>query len=201
MGRFYCHRPERNRTEQRHRLETAVARGLSLQSICRHPVTLRMLFDLYAPEEVHALEINVFGLYCQFWEQRVVNDSRAGGLEPRATGAPDDASDVAESIALIMLSQGRPELPEPLLLARLTALPVAADIVQTLTGREVLQRTTASGLRFFHQTFFEHAAARGLLSLWGRDAFDKTHVYAFGDEPEPFAMPVCEQLALLGAER
>ena len=45
--------------------------------LLRKPLTLRMLFELYAPQKL-AMELNLFELLCAFWDQRVVRDNRAG---------------------------------------------------------------------------------------------------------------------------
>lgn len=54
----------------------ARARGILVDRVCSSPLLLRLLFELAAPD-FPGLEIDVTGLYHQYWEQRVIDDLRA----------------------------------------------------------------------------------------------------------------------------
>ncbi len=133
--------------------------GTPLSEICRNPLTLRMLFSVYAPQEVNHHEVNTFKLYEDFWSFRVVGDKRVFSGKTEENGR--DASDFVRRIALTMLSMGTTEIDEN------TLSRWDNEQLEMLVNRGVLVYSSPTVVSFFHQTFFEHAAARGLVNLSG----------------------------------
>ena len=62
------------------RILSAVHAGTPLRPVCERPLTLRMLFQVYAPDDVPS-SINTFELYDQFWNARKVRDQRHGMIQ------------------------------------------------------------------------------------------------------------------------
>jgi nucleoside phosphorylase len=162
----------------------AVARGLPLREVCQNPLTLRLLFELYVGQRIPP-EIDTAELYQTYWDRRVRTDQRselAGG-----TRGPD-LSLVAEAVGLVLLAEGSPELPKRLVNEQADqllihgehaqklrgAVPDGADVLDGLVRRGVLLRSPppAATVRYFHQTFFEFAAAHALLTWRGARGLD-----------------------------
>lgn len=178
------------------RLQQTVANGRPLGEICLNPLSLRMLFSLYAPHQISD-EINVFRLYTDFWRIRIESDTRAGdGL---ATGGRN-LGKAACALALTMLLEGTPELQS----MQLPHLCRQADVLQAdfdaLLARGILIGGANRSIAFFHQTFFEHAAARVLLAQIGCEAIALLAERIGDTFSDQFLMPVFEQLLLLSLE-
>jgi hypothetical protein len=165
------------------RVLKAVYHDLPLREVCDNPLTLRLLFELYAPH-VPDEQVDVASLYDRYWELRVRRDSRAGedgAADPAHTVRPAQADldlrGTARTLARIMLGSGTPELPlsearrEIIRLANEDIDPdVVARDLELLSGRGVLAVSPDNAtVRFFHQTFFEYAAAQ-FVSVSGRAA-------------------------------
>lgn len=159
--------------EVQQRVMNAVYHDLPLREVCDNPLTLRLLFELYAPEMPDD-QVDVASLYDQFWNMRVRRDARAGqgdeGGRLAAAGSPQpdvDLRDIARTLARVMLARGVPELSFKEAVrevARLSDEPDQEDVERLLlllAGRDaaVISPTRAT-VRFPHQTFFEYAAAK-----------------------------------------
>ncbi|PRX96598.1 hypothetical protein [Allonocardiopsis opalescens] len=163
-AQFY---PEDGRAEVVERLQNANVRGLPLQEVCRNPLALRLLFELYAPDEPPETDVDTIGLYDQYWQRRVVSDTRG----PGTAGSGPDLTAHAHGVALALLSKGSIESTGTDLAEQIrplsggSALP-ADKAVGALHARGVLTMPPSSRrLRFFHQTLFEHAAARAVAAV------------------------------------
>jgi hypothetical protein len=193
---FYRRVVGRDPSEEAARILKAVSTGRPLREVCLGPLTLRMLFDLYAPHEIED-EIHVAQLYHQFWEYRVREDRRAARASSGA--GTRDLTSVAAAAALVMLAEGKPELSTGGLQTGLAQLGIQPTFGRSGL-RELMNRGVMAGSRdrchFFHQTFFEHAAAHafvdegrgGLSLLFG-------HVHQIPDDP--FLAPIVEHALLL----
>ena len=149
----------------------AAAQGYPIREICRNPLTLRMLYSVYAPEQINFIEVDIVSLYRAFWERRVKSDIRAEA--PALPSSEIDLSRSAMRIALVMLVEGLPELPADMLARELETVGQPSKDLLTLEARGVIRISDYGSRRlagFFHQTFFEHAAALGLLRLGRRVA-------------------------------
>lgn len=135
-------------------IQEAVRWGTPLLPVVSRPLTLRMLFDLYAPETLPP-EINTFQLFAKFWDQRVSTDSRPGDPIPADI---QDLSNCAEASALALLGKGMPSAP----IGAFPSLSVSDPDLVKLRARAVLTGPTPS-LEFFHQSFFEFAAGRAVV--------------------------------------
>ncbi|MFJ8691713.1 hypothetical protein [Streptomyces roseolilacinus] len=153
-------------------LEAAV-RGLPVREVVARPLTLRMLFEVYAPHSPKP-EIDAAGLYDRYWEWRVAQDVRHGSAGAAAPAA--DLSWPAQGLARLMLHDGVVALPAGDVAGRMAgANPEAGDAdpleqLARLEGRSVILGAGAGGreegaVRFFHQTLFEYAAGRCLVRL------------------------------------
>ncbi|WP_437727191.1 SIR2 family protein [Sorangium sp. So ce861] len=168
VRRFYARAHVRAREEHHARLTRLVALRHTLREICVRPLTLRMLFELYAPEEVPP-EIDVVGLYTAFWRDRVQSDRRAG-MRTDPPGACD-LGDAAGRLAIAMLAEGRIGLSRRRAEQVLRDDGLPTEQVEDLIRRGVLH-TSEGAVEFFHQTFFEHAAARGIVDSLRGLGFD-----------------------------
>lgn len=169
-----------------HRISDLLSHGEPVGEVLRSPLAMRVTFELYAPHQIPS-ELNGFELYRQFWLWRVSHDRRA------EHGAPLDQSDLstaAERVAAVMLSQGSPEISP----AATTGF-VRPGQIERLVKRGVLARDEDARIRFFHQTFFEHAAGRWFASQ--TSATFKSLVDRFVSNPQDlFRAPVVEQALL-----
>ncbi len=166
-ARFYYRRADQLdslQTDQHFaRIERAVAQGKPVKDICCIPLALRMLFEIYAPQRIPE-EIHIFGLYQDYWRHRIEADIRA----LQGSAANHNGSNRAREtmwISALMLMHGSVELAFDVIAQLFTQknLPLAA--LDDLLHRGILQRGPGGTLSFFHQTFFEHAAARAMLTL------------------------------------
>ena len=160
------------------RLLGVVYHGLPLREICDNPLTLRMLFDVYRPNPPDD-NLDVASLYDAFWAHRVQADDRAGAdgaADPaqvrRARDARLDLQATATELGRVMLAVGSPELSFAEAVDSITrcsggqmdAGTVRADL-ERLAARGVLATTAQNAtIRFFHQTFFEYAAAQFIVA-------------------------------------
>lgn len=185
----------------------SAARGLTVREIVLNPLKLRLLFELYQPD-FPSLEHDVSSLYEMYWDRRVRTDRR--GEAAIADGV--DLRTPAMATAIALLAVGRIELGERLLTrsaASVSAgwqggdaddrLPDTESALETLIRRGVLIRSVQS-IRYFHQTMFEYAAARGLLARDGVRAlrFLVDHLTAHPDDL--FVGAVTEQTLILAIE-
>ncbi|MCX5163709.1 serine protease [Streptomyces sp. NBC_00264] len=145
----------------------AASRGRALREVCANPFALRLLFEVYAPDKPDE-DVDTPRLYDEYWHKRIRADQRAWRRPEE--GQDVDLSGFAESTARLLLALGRLDITRPELEARLrdmeTSGPVGASAaIDLLRTRGVFTlRRQVNRLWFFHQTFFEHAAARGVLS-------------------------------------
>ncbi|MFI7500966.1 hypothetical protein ACIBVL_21185 [Streptomyces sp. NPDC049687] len=153
----------------RHILASAVARGLPLGELVRHPLSLRMIFDLYAPTGPGDPDLDATGLFDDYWENRIVTDTRhaIAVTGPDGPEAGRDLSDATRVLGLAMLRAGKPELPRPdarrALSVRLRCRPQECDtLLAVLLRRGVLRRLHGDSIAFHHQAFAEYAAGRAL---------------------------------------
>lgn len=152
------------------RLQDAVAQGYPILEVALNPLRLRMLFSIYAPEDINAVEINIIELYTQFWNRRVKSDIRA----ERQSGMhkSNDLSTSASVLGLAMLAEGRPDISEDFARHVISSKGGSQYDLDELIRRGVVRSSNIGGaslISFFHQTFFEHAAA---VAVAGQEAPD-----------------------------
>ncbi|MEP7342613.1 MAG: NACHT domain-containing protein [Acidobacteriota bacterium] len=194
VAHFYAYADLHTREEHRAHINSVVARGLPLREVCVNPLTLRMLFVLYAPDAVPA-EVNVFDLYDKFWRDRVVTDRRAGSPLPPSGAA--NLEKAAALVALVMLAEGQPELPAQRVRDGVTNFGGDAAEIEQLISRGVLHGQGGATLHFFHQTFFEHSAARAILDHFGGGGLTMLQRRLASRPHDMFLSPVYEQALLL----
>lgn len=193
VERFYRGAEPGEADQQAQRLFVAVAAGRPVRELCFRPLTLRMLFTLYAPHEIPS-EIHTFRLYTEFWSARVRDDRRAG--TPSVSTSGQNLEQPAGYIALTMLAESRVEAEQSLLEPVLKRFGCPSDSIAALLSRDVLHADTQGRVRFFHQTLFEHAAARGL-HLLGTAKAEPFVKDIMANPNDLFAAPVVEQWLLL----
>ncbi|MEH1014768.1 TIR domain-containing protein [Micromonospora sp. CPCC 206060] len=148
----------------------ASLRGLPLREVCRIPLAMRLLFELYAPDEDPPTDVDTIGLYERFWWRRIEEDHR-GPADPQR--GPDLTRE-AEAVGLALLTAGLVESDTTWLverarqLARLSGAQAGAAIGKLHERGVLVLPADSQRLRFFHQTFFEHAAARGVAAAGPR---------------------------------
>lgn len=143
--------------DQADRLRNLVGLGRPLKEVCLNPLTLRMLFELYAPSAIPE-DINSFRLYTEYWAAKVLGDKRAGAPISEAPGR--DLSAAVEFLASQMLATGTPSLSRSQLAQHVARGSVKEFEVAELLSRNLLIRSDLGSIEFFHQTFFEYSAAR-----------------------------------------
>ncbi|WP_420783150.1 NACHT domain-containing protein [Streptomyces sp. LPB2020-019-1HS] len=210
----YCAHYYRGRSAVRRRevydaVVGAAVRGLPIREVVARPLTLRMLFEVYAPQ-VPTTEIDAAGLYDAYWTKRVTGDRRHGS--DVVTDA-DDLSPAAEGVARIMLRDGSVAVASAravrlLATAAPRPLPVTAPAaVAALGRRNVLTGgggEDTANTRFFHQTLYEYAAGRCLVSLVNTrrqpDVFAKLG-QRLEDTPDDFLRSVIAEQAMVQGVR
>jgi hypothetical protein len=146
----------------------AAAQGYPIKEICRNPLTLRMLYSIYSPEQINFPDVDIVTLYREFWRRRVEADIRTDSKT--AKSADIDLSDCAIRIAIAMLAAGAPELARDHLARELQAAGLDSGGLDILRARGLIKVSSLAPdhlAGFFHQTFFEHAAALAILRLAG----------------------------------
>lgn len=177
----------------------AVARELPASDVCRSPLLLRLLFEVSAPH-VPRLDIDVTGLYQEYWSRRVQSDRR----DEVAAQSGLDLSVVAGGVGIVMLAIGTPEVSVSVLtqsLSRAVDLGEHLDLtacIAELIHRGVLVTRGDDHLAFFHQTVFEYAAAQGLLDRAGIDDLPKLVDRVIGQPLDLFTAAVLEQVIISG---
>ncbi|MCS7481835.1 TIR domain-containing protein [Umezawaea endophytica] len=187
-SRFYCHSAE-NARGMAARIISAVARQRPLGSLCLRPLTLRMLFQLYAPSAI-ADNVDITDLYYEFWRDRVVRDRRVGSAEESSDDV--DLAGSVRQLAVAMLRDGIPEVApdrsfDPGERRREVDLLVQRGVGELVVG------SSGQAFRFFHQTFFEFAAAQALLHARRADALALLHDRIRGRPDDYLLLAVFEQ--------
>jgi hypothetical protein len=177
-------------------LQKELAYAGTLAEVCSSPLAMRMLFEIYAPETI-PLQINMFQLYAQYWSDRVENDRRS--LDGQSGGG--DLRAETQWIALLMLSEGRLELDTSFLEEQFHAKGLQSYAIGELTHRGILARTGNDAYAFFHQTFFEHAAARAMLDVYQADGMRMLRERSASRGGDLFINPILEHAMLLADRR
>ncbi|WP_433796265.1 hypothetical protein [Actinoplanes sp. CA-252034] len=175
-------------------VKNATIQGRALREVVRNPLSLRVLFELHAPDDVPAQDVDSLALNDRLWQWRVVTDRRDHATP--VTGA--DLSRLVERTALAMLEQGRISISYNDLRAWLGAAMVEDDdAVDSLRRRSLLVvRAEADLLWFFHQTHFEHAGARAVAAC-GPDAAEDLAAFVAEDPHDLLYGEVASQVILL----
>jgi MoxR-like ATPase len=165
---FYEGEPEVSVDEVCRNVTKAAVQGLPMREVCAAPLTLRMLFETFAPKPPLVEEIDTAKLYDLYWTHRVSQDQRAGDALLTGTVPPPDLSEAGEELAQLMLEEGRVELSgTEVRNGPRTSFqnPETARSLQGLVARGVVERQGAGATErysYFHQTLFEYAAGRRL---------------------------------------
>jgi hypothetical protein len=197
VTRFYSREVSYNTDKEAKNILRAVARGLPIREVCVNPLTLRMLFTIYAPAKI-PYEINIFKLYKRYWHNRVRHDNRAGS--PLSFQPAVNLSNVAALVALFMLAEGIPELDTDWLEEKLCKANVNKEHFDQLFSRGILHTSEYGTTTFFHQTFFEHSAARGLLFFAGAGSLPILQERLSQKQYDLYISPIYEQALLLAEE-
>ena len=155
----YCTTPG-DTGELAHQLLLSAVRGAPAGELARLPLSMRLLFELYAPGPVPP-EVSPSGLFAQFWDHRVERDRRSWTVQPE----PQDDQDLSSTCTALAAQMLRTGLPEAGIGPAMSASPLpgaTSEAVELLCRRGVGSVTEQGRFRFFHQAFFEHVAARWL---------------------------------------
>lgn len=150
-------------------LQEAASSGYPIDALARNPLALQMIYAVYAPHEINYAEIDVVSLYRDYWERRISSDFRPGA---RKANSKSDLSGSAELLGLAMLAEGTPELHKETAKRILQKHALDPNSMDTLVDRGVFiefRAESGSKITFFHQTFFEHSAARAFVVLTGAE--------------------------------
>lgn len=175
-----------------------VSQGQPVADLAMRPLLLRMLFSLYAPDKIPA-DINTPRLYDTYWDRRVCTDWRAGRPEPEPDAA--DHAHTALAIAYRMLLDGTLRLPLLQVGGVLKEVSRPLTDIRHLVSRGVLRRVSsecnADSIEFFHQTFFEHAAARSIIERHGPMGLDLLVDRLRAHPDDHLRLPVLEHVLIL----
>ncbi|HWQ87914.1 NACHT domain-containing protein [Brevundimonas sp.] len=175
----------------------AVAQGFPIREICRNPLTLRMLYTIYAPNQINVFDVNIIALYVEFWRRRVESDLRH---DFQVEGLDQDLSAAAMHIAVVMLVEGIPEVARELLERELELALIPPAQIAGLEARGILATSSIGSQRytsFFHQTFFEHAAAVAIVRVGGSTALEALAERWRETSENPFLGAVLERTLVL----
>jgi hypothetical protein len=193
VRRFYKNAVDDDPAKHLQNLKESVARGLPVREVCASPLMLRMLFQIYAPDSIPN-EIHAFKLYQEYWDKRVQADKRPGSELQNSTNLERACC----IVALILLSEGVPETDEQLVVQTAEQYGAQKSEIDALISRGILKTTYSSTLSFFHQTFFEHSAAHGMLRFLGQQGIAMLQTRMGNDWSDLFCGPVFEQVLLIG---
>jgi len=173
LANFFC--PGAATDVQLDRIDQAIARGLPVTEVVTSPLLLRVLFELRSPAFPALQELDVTSLYEEYWHRRVTADVR-DELSERGNRSDGDLSVCAGLAGVVLLGLGSPETAMEILARQAQAVanawaaatptavtPGAVGDLPALVRRGVLLAGPLGTVRFFHQTFFEYAAAQGLI--------------------------------------
>lgn len=189
---------ERDQKSHSARLTSAVAQGLPIKEVAYNPLALRMLYSIYAPLKINFDEINIISLYCAFWERKVEDDIRTFGVA--LSRDKEDLSRSTCALGVALLAEGRQEVPKPLAQKYLSASGENSNDIDKLVDRGVLstaQIVSENRVAFFHQTFFEHSAAVGLLKYGGEKALEALYLRYLTYDGNDFIAAILEKALVL----
>ncbi|WP_338848815.1 hypothetical protein V8J88_07815 [Massilia sp. W12] len=180
------------------RIERAVAQGKPVKQICAIPLALRMLFEIYAPDSIPE-EIHIVDLYQAYWRNRVEADVRAAYAEHDSPAPASGANHAPAAmwLAALMLAQGSVELEADSIDWLWRQQNLARAALDDLLHRGIVQRGPGGALSFFHQTFFEHAAARAMLYLLPQAGLQLLAQRVAARTDDLFIKPVLQHALLL----
>ena len=164
-----------------------------------HPLTLRMLFAIYAPTEIPT-EVNAISLYLEFWRKRVEADWRAGRPEPEPN--PRNLSKATAWMAGVMLMDGSLQVGHDQINLAISQGHIGQGDVAELTTRGILHRITTGmgrqGYEFFHQTFFEFAAAWAIVAGEANISVRELYSHLKENPFDSLRIPVIQNTLALG---
>ncbi|MEN9868237.1 MAG: hypothetical protein RL748_3827, partial [Pseudomonadota bacterium] len=180
------------------RIERAVAQGKPVKQICTIPLALRMLFEIYAPDSIPE-EIHIVDLYQAYWRNRVEADVRAAHPENDSPAPASGTNHAHEAmwLATQMLVQGSVELEADSIAWLFQQKNLPQPALDELLHRGILQRGPGGSISFFHQTFFEHAAARALLILLPQSGLKQLGQRVADQADDLFIKPILQNALLL----
>jgi len=194
----YADWPENRKALQFQHVWELLEQQRRIQDLSFEPLILRMLFEVYFPEDIPR-DINTQKVYDRFWMDRVVSDR---SFSDPAIGR--DRGRVCQVLAA-HLYFGTDAHSEQVSTESQLVLCVEAGIQRPLA---LLEGLVSSGVLrwwhlrasvgFFHQTFLEYAAAKQLLELADPDLRRKrVHELLMDVErPNLFRVPVLKQLMI-----
>lgn len=180
----------------------SVSQGRSLLGVCRRPLTLRMLFTIYAPNKIPQY-INVFELYRKYWNLKVYSDKRDPDEHNFIIGKASDLSLAASLVALIMVQEGKPVVRTTTVESYCKQAKINYNEILKLKNRGVIKQNQGI-CYFFHQTFFEYSAAYAFsiankiaqpIQLLFHQTFPETIEH--NSTYDTFLLPIYEQLLLI----
>lgn len=160
--------------------------------LCRRPVTLRMIFEAYAADNIPE-KLNRSRLFRDFWDRRVASDPVEQGVtRPRRSAAGEREQLVLAVADATRRSTARTYLAD----AHALALSVGRrDALDDLLSERVIVAEHRR-VEFFHQSLLEHASARALIAAYVRG--DSTGLEAELAAPLPW-YALLEETAVLSA--
>jgi hypothetical protein len=190
-------------------IDKAIARGLPVTEVVTSPLLLRVLFELRSPAFPALEELDVTSLYEEYWHRRVTADVR-DELSQRGSRSDGDLSVCAGLAGVVLLGLGSPETPMEILARQARAVvdawaaaaptavtPGAVGDIAALVRRGVLLAGPLGTIRFFHQTFFEYAAAQGLIRRDGIGAASRLLDIVLQSSEDLFTGAVLEQVLII----
>lgn len=170
----------------------SIMRNKSLRELCSTPLYLSMIFEAYTLEEiVSGRDFNTAVLYDVYWERKVENSR----IFDRNDIVTRTKSDLVMEMAFRMLKAG--ELTDTGEIRKRTN--TYGEAFDDLLSEGVIEKH-GNAYRFFHQTFFEYAAARAILHDCKNPEWSigrRIDILLEEDRWDPLRFPVLEKIVLL----
>ena len=168
------------------------------QDLTFEPLILRMIFQAYVPNEIPR-DVNTQRVYDKFWEARVLYD--------RSVKTPSDSFKRAQACELladfIAFREGKQTdtatTGEAEKILRIVGNQNPFETIDSLISSGAMRSARGkSAVAFFHQTFFEYAAARAVLYSEDERTRNTRIEWLLKDlrESRLFRLPVLKQLAI-----
>lgn len=180
-------------------IKTIASGNTPVVELVFQPLTLRMLFAVYAPTEIPK-EVNAISLFLEFWRKRVDSDWRAGRQEPEPGSR--NLSGAAAWMAGVMLMDGSLQVNSNQINLAISQGHLGQEDVAELATRGILHRVTTGkgieGYEFFHQTFFEFAAAWAIVADKSNVSMRDLYSHLKENQFDSLRIPVIQNALALG---
>jgi len=179
---------ETQKTRLRHRADT----DDKFRRLVADPLKLRMLFEAYSGREIYEEEISTAKLYDRFWRVKIWSESRRQVKSHDALSPIPAAKDsICTTVAFGLLVDKGLEFEEPSPV-KSGSSSIYGRAWSELRSDAVIHQPVESvrKYRFFHETFFEYAAARHIATSDNSAMAAKWLIRHFAENGDFFVAPI-----------